>query len=121
MADPWLARDKVEHVLSCVLVTAVTALACRSYKPVRARLPAWALRCPPAWLGAAAGAAVGALKELGDGLQWWPGRASIRDGVADVVGVVLGVVLVRVLDARRGENARRTPEVVQPAAGVELV
>lgn len=51
----------------------------------------------------------GALKELGDFLGWWPGRASPRDAAADAVGAALGLAacaLVAAFDCSRGSMAR---------------
>ena len=40
-------------------------------------------------------AALGLAKELGDGpLALWPGRASLRDGLADALGIALAVAYV---------------------------
>lgn len=81
--DPWLAPDKLQHVLFCFsLACAGFALAAKSASSTPAqRLLAGALL---ASLG-------GVLKELGDFLGWWPGRASPRDAAADAVGAALGL------------------------------
>lgn len=49
----------------------------------------------PLALAALIAAALGLLKELGDGpLALWPGRASMRDGVADALGILVAVIYV---------------------------
>ena len=92
--DPWLAPDKLQHVAFCFSLACAGFFALASVKTsfffscsstptatARQRLLAGALL---AFLG-------GSLKELGDFCGWWPGRASLRDAAADVVGAVLGL------------------------------
>ena len=43
-----------------------------------------------------------ALKEIGDALGWWPGRASARDAAADLLGSAVGAAAAAALERRRG-------------------
>ena len=81
-SDPWLAPDKLGHFLFCGLCTFAGFAMClyrrewRSYRFVT---------------GAMLGVMFGALKEIGDGLGWWPGNVSIRDMGADLAGIVVAL------------------------------
>lgn len=86
-ADPWLAKDKAEHLLlsaaavvavyACLLVCAVPVS--RSGSLVAAALTSLLL---------------GSLKELGDHLQWWHGNLSYRDFTADIAGIGLAAAAI---------------------------
>lgn len=88
--DPWLALDKLQHFAFCAAVAAGAYLAARS-RPATAP---WRLA-----LGAGASFAAGSLKEAGDGLGWWPGRPSLRDGAADAVGAAAALAALAYVDA----------------------
>lgn len=99
--DPWLAPDKLQHVVFCFSLACVGFFALASVKrkssyfspapttTAQQRLLAGALL---AFLG-------GALKELGDFCGWWPGRASLRDAAADAVGAALGLAACALFEA----------------------
>ena len=84
--DPWLAHDKLQHFLVCAAITAgVAFLAARSK-----RLYPWSLT-----LGCFAAITAGIAKEIMDDLHVFESRgASLRDFIADLVGVVVAAVLV---------------------------
>lgn len=107
--DPWLAPDKLQHfALSAAGTLAVyhallllrrrredadgeaaTATVATQQQERRRRTVALAI-------ATAAAAALGLIKELGDGpLALWPGRASLRDGIADALGIVAAIAWVR--------------------------
>ena len=92
--DQWLAPDKLQHILACLLIAlAATALASRSSRPFLRRhaLP----------LGCAASLAVGAAKEAADEARLFGSSgASLRDAAADLLGVALAAALVARLRRR---------------------
>ena len=76
-ADPWLGLDKVEHLCACGIISCfATYIASLHFKTA-----AWRLI-----IGCIIGLYCGALKEAWDELS---GRASLRDGAADALGVAL--------------------------------
>ena len=89
--DPWLARDKLEHLVVCWLITIVVYVACAQVR----RRPSFPLRL---LLAVGASSLVGVAKEVGDAAGMWPWcppcSASRRDLVADGLGAALGVVLI---------------------------
>ncbi|BBN15800.1 putative lipoprotein [Marchantia polymorpha subsp. ruderalis] len=83
MGDDWLALDKVEHFASCFLITAVVV-----HLAGRTRLRKWRIM-----VGALVGLVAGAAKEAGDATGIWPSAgASVKDGVADMIGVAAAVL-----------------------------
>lgn len=87
--DPWLGADKFQHFFAVFCITsAAILLASRLHILFQWRFA----------VGASVGFLVSAAKEIGDELQFWYGRASFRDGVADAVGIALGVATFSVLE-----------------------
>ena len=80
--DPWIAPDKLGHFVFCGLCTFAGFALClyrrdwRSFRFVT---------------GATVGLIFGALKEVGDGLGWWPGNVSLRDMGADLAGIAVAL------------------------------
>lgn len=97
MGDDWLATDKLQHFLACLFITNLVAF-------VAGRLGGRRLRTWRVHLGALSGLVAGAIKEAGDatGLLWTSAGASLRDGVADIAGVVAGVCLEILFASFRG-------------------
>jgi hypothetical protein len=87
-SDPWIAPDKLGHFLFCGLCTVAGYLLCIT-KPSHREWRNFRFLA-----GASLGAFFGALKEIGDGLGWWPGNVSIRDMGADVAGIVVALCLL---------------------------
>ena len=89
--DPWFGADKLYHALACATITCCTYCSVGLWKSLRGR------RRTRLALGCMAGIAAGIAKEVGDSIQAWPFcpcGASVRDLIADIVGVVVGVLLV---------------------------
>jgi len=85
--DPWFGRDKVLHFSATALIAGGTyALAATQFDA----------RYPPLLLGAGAGIAVGAAKEIADGLGY--GDPSWKDFAWDVLGTVAGLTLAWAVD-----------------------
>ena len=107
--DLWLAPDKVQHFVFCAICTATGFFACVHFFQ---RKKCWQWRWRFA-AGAFLGLAAGALKEIGDGLHWWPGNVSLRDMGADLVGTA-----VATLTGQRWLTLARTPTtgLLQPPA-----
>lgn len=81
LADPWIAVDKLQHlVLSAAVVVGVFVTARRALSLGRSSSLA---------AGILTSLCAGILKELGDHLKWWPGNLSYRDFVADLLGIAL--------------------------------
>ncbi|KAG6541486.1 hypothetical protein Mapa_017160 [Marchantia paleacea] len=84
MGDNWLALDKVEHFAACFLITSLVA-----HLAGRTRLRRWRIM-----VGALVGLVAGAAKEAGDATGiWLSAGASVKDGVADIIGVAAAVLL----------------------------
>ena len=99
LADPWFGADKLQHAVgSCGIVLVVYAVLL--FPPaLRRRLTSFRLRLALSMLAAAA---VGGMKEVGDGEAWWwfcPCMASWRDVLWDAVGVAVGGALVTLATA----------------------
>ena len=82
--DRWFGEDKFKHFVSSFAATTITASG--------ARLVGFDAR-EAAWVGAGAGATIGAWKEIRDG-QGPLGRASFRDLVWDGAGVAAGTAVM---------------------------
>ncbi|CAK9232855.1 unnamed protein product [Sphagnum jensenii] len=96
--DPWFALDKAEHFVACFAITVAAATVLGF---VRKELRGW-LRLA---LGSLLGLTAGALKEVGDATHLLPSDgASIKDGVADVLGVSSIVVYVTVPNKETGSK-----------------
>lgn len=97
--DDWLAPDKLQHVLACLLIAlAAAALATRSSRPF--------LRRHALALGCAASLAVGAAKEVADEARLFGSSgASLRDAAADILGASIAAAVLSV--ARRLHRRRR--------------
>ncbi|CAM6092333.1 unnamed protein product [Calypogeia fissa] len=93
--DDWLAMDKLQHFLACLLITNFVA-------HIAGRLGGRRVRRWRVHLGALSALVAGAAKEAVDatGLLWKSSGPSLRDGVADMAGVVAGVFLEIVLFSR---------------------
>ncbi|CAN6570416.1 unnamed protein product [Malus baccata var. baccata] len=117
--DPWLAPDKLQHVLFCFSLTLIfSTLATRTRHPF--------LRRHSIWFGSILSLLAGAAKEFADELGFFRSAgASAKDAVADFVGVLIGsLVLYFVKYVTRPENETgRLKEVWQKLAkddGIEL-
>ncbi|KAI9076015.1 hypothetical protein K1719_042031 [Acacia pycnantha] len=88
--DPWLAPDKVYHVLFCFTLSIVfTTLATFTRYPF--------LRRHAISIGSIASLLAGAAKEAADELGYFRSAgASARDAVADIVGVLLAFFVLSV-------------------------
>ncbi|KAL5199443.1 hypothetical protein ABZP36_020646 [Zizania latifolia] len=97
--DEWLAADKLQHVLACLLIAlAAAALARRSALP--------SLRRRAAVLGWAASLAAGAVKEAADEAGFFGSSgASPKDAAADLLGAALAALSLSLL--RRLRRPRR--------------
>ena len=102
-ADPWLAVDKLQHFLFCVVVAALAYLAARAHPSTAP----WRLA-----VGAGAAFVAGAAKEAGDAAGLWPGVASLRDGGADAAGAAVALAALAYVDA----TSPATLDVVAPRA-----
>ncbi|CAL5046463.1 unnamed protein product [Urochloa decumbens] len=101
--DAWLAPDKLQHVLACLLISLLAAaLAGRSSSP--------GIRRRAAAVGSAASLAAGAAKEaLDEAGLFGSAGASPKDAAADLVGVAaaaLALALARLRRRRRERKAR---------------
>jgi hypothetical protein len=127
--DPWLAADKLQHfALSAAGTLAAYHLLLRHQRDgavvTAASLPARARRRANAALAAAAllAAALGLIKELGDGpLALWPGRASMRDGIADGLGIAAAVAWARMRGGGGGGSGDLMAAADQGDEGLPLV
>eukprot|EP01043_Picozoa_sp_COSAG02_P014758 COSAG02_NODE_614_length_19515_cov_6.651937_13_plen_132_part_00 len=89
--DPWLGADKWYHCLACGTITCCTYCVVGLWKVLRGR------RRTRLALGCTAGTVAGVAKEIGDSVQAWPFcpcGSSARDLVADMLGVVIGLLLI---------------------------
>lgn len=82
-SDPWLAPDKLYHVLFCFSLTLLfSSLASLTRHPF--------LRHHSIWVGSIASLLAGAAKEVADDLGFFPSAgASAKDAVADLLGVLI--------------------------------
>lgn len=97
--DNWLANDKLLHLIACFLITIlVSSLLDRArYKIIRR----WSLL-----VGSFVSLSAGAAKEAADevGVFWVSSGGSVKDLVADVVGVLIACLLVLVFRKRRSRK-----------------
>ncbi|KAI6672037.1 hypothetical protein NL676_006922 [Syzygium grande] len=105
--DPWLARDKLYHVLFCLFLALLFShLASLTNRPF--------LRRHSLLVGSIASLLAGAAKEAADQLGIFPSDgASAKDAFADVLGVLIAACALS-LRSRRS-STRPTPETGQPS------
>ncbi|KAK4748281.1 hypothetical protein SAY87_014867 [Trapa incisa] len=104
--DPWIAPDKLYHVLFCLCLTIVFSLSA-----YRTRYPF--LRRHSVGIGSVASLIAGAAKEAADQLGIFPSAgASAKDAVADLVGVLIAA---SVLSCRR---TGKRPQLDSAQAGL---
>ncbi|KAL0922048.1 hypothetical protein M5K25_006008 [Dendrobium thyrsiflorum] len=99
--DPWLAADKLEHLIACFFITVLVAtLARRSHRSfIRRRSVA---------LGSVTALAAGAAKEAGDEIGLWKSAGgSVRDATADALGVALAAAVLALADSLKLSGQRR--------------
>ncbi|KAH0465495.1 hypothetical protein IEQ34_005598 [Dendrobium chrysotoxum] len=107
--DPWLAVDKLEHLIACFFISVLVAtLARRSHRSfIRRRSVA---------LGSVTALAAGAAKEAADEIGLWKSAGgSVRDAAADALGVALAAAVLALADSlkpsdQRRRNSDRDPE-----------
>ncbi|XP_062233437.1 uncharacterized protein LOC133930732 [Phragmites australis] len=113
--DEWLAPDKLQHVLACLLIAlAAAALAGRSARPgIRRRAVA---------VGSVASLAAGAAKEAADEAGFFGSSgASPKDAAADLLGIAAAALVVALF--RRVRHRRREKKAREDGArdGVSMV
>ncbi|KAG7591839.1 hypothetical protein ISN45_Aa01g008220 [Arabidopsis thaliana x Arabidopsis arenosa] len=96
--DPWLAPDKLYHVIFCfsisLLFSTLASLSRYSF-----------LRRHSIWIGSAFSSAAGAAKEAADQIGIFPSAgASARDAVADAIGVVIAALVLFLWNSRRSRT-----------------
>ncbi|KAJ4718615.1 Transmembrane protein [Melia azedarach] len=107
--DPWLARDKLYHFLFCFTLAVFFSViaSCSRYSFLRTH----SIR-----IGSILSLLAGAAKEAADHIGLFPSAgASFRDGVADVIGVLiasLALYLWRRYSDRPGSDSGRTRRVL---------
>ncbi|KAL3721141.1 hypothetical protein ACJRO7_005892 [Eucalyptus globulus] len=101
--DPWLARDKLYHVLFCLSLTLLfSRLASLAPRPSL-------LRRRSLLVGSVASLLAGAAKEAADHLGVFPSDgASAKDALADVLGVLIAASALSL--CRRRSSTRPAPE-----------
>ncbi|ESQ35219.1 hypothetical protein EUTSA_v10009838mg [Eutrema salsugineum] len=104
--DPWLAPDKLYHVIFCfsisLLFSTLASLSRYSF-----------LRRHSILIGSAFSLAAGAAKEAADHFGVFPSAgASARDAVADAVGVVIAAFLLFIW--RKSRRSRSEPGQTRP-------
>ncbi|GAQ82616.1 hypothetical protein KFL_001170200 [Klebsormidium nitens] len=101
--DTWFGTDKFQHFFAVFCITsAAIMLASRLHIIVRWRFV----------IGASVGFLVSAAKEIGDELHLWYGRASLRDGVADAMGIASGVAAYGLVE--HWWSSRQTDKKTRP-------
>lgn len=96
--DPWLAPDKLYHVIFCfsisLLFSNLASLSRYSF-----------LRRHSIWIGSAFSLAAGAAKEAADQFGIFPSAgASARDAVADAIGIVIAALVLFLWKSRRSRS-----------------
>ncbi|XP_062008021.1 uncharacterized protein LOC133725022 [Rosa rugosa] len=105
--DPWLARDKLYHLLFCFSLTLL-------FSTLAARTPYPFLRRHSIRVGSLLSLSAGAAKEFADELGFFHSAgASAKDAVANFLGVVIASLLLYLLNhlARSDNDAGRIKEV----------
>nr|ADE76319.1 unknown [Picea sitchensis] len=97
MGDDWIAVDKFEHLAMCFFIVIMCVYTIRlSFTPSKLLY-----RCATP-VGCILSLTIGAVKELGDQMGLWPSAGgSLKDGLADVGGVLLAATLLHFLKPRR--------------------
>ncbi|KAF7814486.1 Transmembrane protein [Senna tora] len=109
--DPWLAPDKVYHLLFCFFLTILF-----SFLATLTRHPFLRRHSIP--VGSICSLLAGAAKEAADEFGYFPSAgASARDAVADVVGVLIASFALSVFRC----STRSDPEMVEVYYGGKLV
>ncbi|XP_047314668.1 uncharacterized protein LOC124918678 [Impatiens glandulifera] len=86
--DDWLAFDKLQHILFGFFIAVFVSLLVR-----RTRYPL--LRRRSIWIGCISSFFAGAAKEIADEFGFFNSAgASIKDAVADLVGILLAAVIL---------------------------
>ncbi|GAB2228225.1 hypothetical protein Droror1_Dr00010055 [Drosera rotundifolia] len=114
-ADEWLAPDKFQHIVFCFSLTLLFSfLASRTrYQFLRRR---------SFLIGASISLLAGAAKEVADQLGFFRSAgASVKDGVADVVGVVIGCVVLWGFGSVWRRRRRKAEEGGDPLVEVSTV
>uniref|UniRef100_A0A2P2QLA6 Uncharacterized protein n=1 Tax=Rhizophora mucronata TaxID=61149 RepID=A0A2P2QLA6_RHIMU len=109
--DPWLASDKLYHVVFCLSLTLVF-----SKLAFFAPYPKF-LRRRSVWVGSIVSLAAGAAKEAADHLGLFPSAgASAKDAAADLLGVLIAAFALSirktgpdVTDSGSGQTRRGLP------------
>ncbi|XP_010459125.1 PREDICTED: uncharacterized protein LOC104740275 [Camelina sativa] len=106
--DPWLARDKLYHVIFCFSISVVfSTLASLSRYSF--------LRRHSIWIGSAFSLSAGAAKEAGDQFGIFPSAgASARDAVADAIGVVIAAMVLFFWKSRRSRSESSQTRPILP-------
>ncbi|KAJ8755163.1 hypothetical protein K2173_018961 [Erythroxylum novogranatense] len=107
--DPWLARDKLYHVMFCLSITLISStLASFTRYPF--------IRRHSIWVGSVISLAAGAAKEAADHLGIFPSAgASSKDAAADLLGVLIAAFVLSVwkrwadTDSNSGQSRRVLP------------
>ncbi|CAN6214809.1 unnamed protein product [Urochloa humidicola] len=99
--DAWMAPDKLQHALACLLISLLAAaLAGRSSSP--------GIRRRAAAVGSAASLAAGAAKEALDEAGFFGSAgASPKDAAADLLGVAAASLVLALARGRRRERKAR--------------
>jgi uncharacterized protein YfiM (DUF2279 family) len=87
--DEWWAIDKAQHLVACFLIALLAAaLAGRSRHH--------SVRHQSAGIGSVASLFAGAVKEAGDEIGLWRSAGgSVKDAAADLLGVVLALIVLK--------------------------
>ncbi|PRQ50441.1 hypothetical protein RchiOBHm_Chr2g0133221 [Rosa chinensis] len=105
--DPWLARDKLYHLLFCFSLTLL-------FSTLAAQTPYPFLRRHSIRVGSLLSLSAGAAKEFADELGFFHSAgASAKDAGANFLGVVIASLLLYLLNhlARSDNDAGRIKEV----------
>ncbi|XP_010532086.1 PREDICTED: uncharacterized protein LOC104808181 [Tarenaya hassleriana] len=106
--DPWLAPDKLYHVIFCLSVSIIfsTVASLSRYSFIRRNF---------IWIGSAISLVAGAAKELADQIGIFPSAgASAKDAVADAVGVLTAAAVLFLWKHRRLRSESGQTRTVLP-------
>eukprot|EP00271_Cylindrocystis_brebissonii_P009486 TRINITY_DN24383_c0_g1_i1.p1 TRINITY_DN24383_c0_g1~~TRINITY_DN24383_c0_g1_i1.p1 ORF type:complete len:122 (+),score=1.56 TRINITY_DN24383_c0_g1_i1:221-586(+) len=82
-SDAWLASDKLQHVAACAFIAVFISTIVHFFIP---RIRNWSLL-----IGCVCSALTGGAKEFSDYLGFYSSGASLKDALADLVGILLAV------------------------------